>query len=486
MSLKALCRAALAAALVTAPGVGSAQAQVAYTANTIQSLAYREFKKDGRFYVFNDMKKAAAFEQSGETGTGVTRPGIGPNGETVVADSETALELFLFKYGLSAEVSRPAAPPLTIAWRDGKTRFTLGNSFYLEMSNRIQPRFTHELPDESVQLPGNPAKGDSKGSFRIRRSKFKLEGWFYKPQLEFEFQANWTDVINTPSSQFVEDANIDWDISKKKRFRVKFGQFKAPFGRQLLTSSGAQQFVDRAIQDARLNDGRETGVALWGVFGGNKLDWRVMMSNGNGRTQLLNDNNKYLWSGRVMWQAVGNTRMDQWGSGALLTEGDLGESAAGPLLGLAGQLSNNNRFGATTAVDLDNRTWAVDYSFKHKGFASVGEYGDRRSRPETPATGNAAPEFHDKGLLVQASYAWKAPGIPGASFFELAFRYAQVDPNDLVSGNDRTEIGGALNYYYNRHTLKVQADFRQLKDDAANSGAGTTAYEFRLQTQFVF
>ena len=63
---------------------------------------------------------------------------------------------------------------------------------------------------------------------------------------------------------------------------MKFGQFKAPFGRQQLTSSGAQQFVDRAIQDARYNDARETGLSLWGTLGANKLDWRVMMSNGNG------------------------------------------------------------------------------------------------------------------------------------------------------------------------------------------------------------
>jgi phosphate-selective porin OprO/OprP len=404
----------------------------------------------------------------------------------VVADSETALELFLFKYGLSAEVTRAPAPPLNIAWRDGKTRFTLGHGFYMELSSRIQPRFTLELPDDQVQLPGTAAKGESKGSFRIRRAKFKLEGWFYKPNLEFEFQVNFTDVINTPASQVVEDANIDWDISQKKKFRVRFGQFKAPFGRQQLTSSGAQQFVDRAIQDARYNDARETGLSLWGVLGGKKLDWRVMMSNGNGRTQVLNDNNKYLWTGRVMWQAVGNIRMDQWGSGALLSEGDLGDSAAGPLLALAAQVSNNNRFGSTTGADLDNRTWAIDYSFKHKGFASVAEYADRRSKPEPQATGAAAPQYHDKGLLFQASYAWKAPGIPGASFVELAFRYAKVDPNDRVGGNDRSELGGGLSYYYNRHALKVQADFRRLRDDAADAGAGTTSHELRFQTQFVF
>jgi len=486
MSLKAPCRVALAVAAIFAFGAGAAQAQVAYTANTVTSVFYREFKKDGRFFVFNNAASAAAFEQSGETGVGITRIGIGPNGETVFADNETALELFLFKYGVTAEVKRPAAPPFGVVWRDGKTRFTLGSAAYVEMSTRLQPRFTFELPDDNVQLPGTPAKGDSKGSFRVRRAKFKLEGWFYKPNLEFEFQINFTDVVNTPASQMVEDANIDWDISKRKRLRVKFGQFKAPSGRQQLTSSGAQQFVDRAIQDARYNDARETGLSLWGVVGGNKLDWRVMMSNGNGRTQVLNDNDQYLWSGRVMWQAIGNTRMDQWGSGAFFTEGDLGDSAAGPLLALAGNFSNNDRFGASTAVDLNNQTWALDYSFKYKGFASVAEYADRRSTSEAPATGAATPEFHDKGFLGQASYAFKAPGIPGASFWELAFRYAKVDPNDNVSGNDVEEIGGAFSYYYNKHALKVQADFRQIKNKAANSGAGSTTQEFRLQTQLVF
>ena len=34
--------------------------------------------------------------------------------------------------------------------------------------------------------------------------------------------------------------------------------------------------------------------------------------------------------------------------------------------------------------------------------------------------------------------------------------------------------------------VKVQADFRSIKDEAANSGKGATAKEFRLQTQFIF
>lgn len=446
-----------------------------------QGLFYAEETKDGRIYVFNVAANWERWKQTGETGVGITRLGAGKNGETVVADNETALELYFFKHGISQTVERPKAPTQRIEWRDGKTRITLDN-LYLELSNRIQPRFTYEMPDDAVQLAGTAARGDGKGSFRIRRAKFKLEGWFYKPNLEFELQMNWPDVNNTPPSQFLEDANLDIDLSKNnaKAYRLRFGQFKAPYGRQQLTSSGAQQFVDRAITDGRFNPARETGFAVWGTLGGNRVDYRAMVSNGNGRSQTANDNSRYLYTARVMWQAIGNTRMNQWASGALLTEGDLGDSANGPLLAVAGQFAHNDRFNATTNNDTRDQTWGVDYTFKYKGFATVGEANFRDTRPETGAG------FDQRGWLLQASYAWKAPGMAGASFWELAARYAWIDPSTAASGNNQKEWGAAFSYYYNRHNLKMQADWRQIEDDAANSGRGTQNQELRLQAQFIF
>jgi phosphate-selective porin OprO/OprP len=447
-----------------------------------QGFYYKEIKKDDRIYVFNDAARAEAFEKSGEMGVGITRLGAGPGGETVVADSEQALDLFFFKHGIAQAVERPKPPTMIVEWRDGKTRITTSRA-YMEISSRVQVRFTDEIPDDSIQLPGTAAKGDSKGSFRLRRAKLKFEGWFYKPELEYEVQLNWPDVNNTPPSQFLEDANVDWDVSKKKQFRIRFGQFKAAYGRQQITSSGAQQFVERAQTDGRYNPGRETGLALWGTLGGTKLDWRAMVSNGNGRSQTLNDNSKFLYTARVMWQALGATRMNQWGSGILLTEGDTGDSAATPgqpLLAIAANVLNNNRHNVTTGNDLNNTQFSGDYIFKYKGFGSVAEYHYRKSKPETGA------EFKDKGFLVQASYDFKAPGVAGGAWWELAGRYSQIDPSDLRSGDKQKEIGAALSYYYNKHNMKVQADFRQIKDEAANTGAGTKNKEFRLQTQFIF
>lgn len=66
----------------------------------ILGLFYAEERKENRIFVFNNKATWERFKASGETGTGLTRIGLGPNGETVFADNETALELFFFKYGI--------------------------------------------------------------------------------------------------------------------------------------------------------------------------------------------------------------------------------------------------------------------------------------------------------------------------------------------------------------------------------------------------
>src|SRR5687768_6047215 len=76
-----------------------------------QGFYYKEILKDGRIYVFNNAEEADRFEKSGEMGRALTRPGAGPNGETIVADSERALELYFFKHGISETVPQPPPPP---------------------------------------------------------------------------------------------------------------------------------------------------------------------------------------------------------------------------------------------------------------------------------------------------------------------------------------------------------------------------------------
>ena len=47
---------------------------------------------------------------------------------------------------------------------------------------------------------------------------------------------------------------------------------------------------------------------------------------------------------------------------------------------------------------------------------------------------------------------------------------------------DRSEFGGAVNYYIKHHALKIQGDFREIKDDLRD----TKLHELRIQTQVMF
>jgi phosphate-selective porin OprO/OprP len=449
------------------------------TSSWAQGMFYKEIKKDDRFYVFNDAKKADAFEKSGETGTGLTRMGAGPNGETVFADSETALELFFFKYGISQVVERPKSPTQRIVWQDGKTRITTDNA-YLEISNRLQLRYTHELPDDSIQLPGTETKGDSKGSFRIRRAKLKSEGWIFNQYITYEVQLNWPAATGSNIGAFLEDAYVGWDPTKKGTFKVMIGQNKVPFGHQEMTSSGSQLFVDRAEVSNTYARGRDTGLTVIGVLGGNKLEYRAGVYNGNGLTRTLNDNAKFQYNARLMWQVAGNQPLKQraWVSGVYYSEGDF-ESTDKPLFALGANFEKNDFHLATTAIDLKDTIYGFDGTFKFKGVFLTAEYYLRERTPEPPAPGAAAAKFDSDGWFAQAAYNF-GPGRKWA----LAGRYGSWDPSSLLSVNERTEWRVGLSYFYSRHTLKVQADFGELKTEAA--AGDIKNQEFRLQTQIIF
>ena len=280
MSLKALCRAALAVAALFALGAGAAQAQVAYTANTVTSVFYREFKKDGRFFVFNNPRSAAAFEQSGETGVGITRIGIGPNGETRLRrqrDGARAVPVQVRPHRRGAAAAAAAARRRLARRQDAlhaRQHLLPGDvqphpaPLHARAARRAGPAPGHRRPRATARAASASA-APSSSSRAGSTSRARVRG----PD-----QLARTSRTTQPASQFVEDANIDWDISKKKKFRVKFGQFKAPFGRQQLdvvrrpAVRGPRRSRTRATTTRR-----ETGVALWGVLGGNKLDWRVMI-----------------------------------------------------------------------------------------------------------------------------------------------------------------------------------------------------------------
>jgi len=442
-----------------------------------QGFYYKEVVKDGRIYVFNIAANAERFAITGEMGVGITKPGAGPNGETVVGDNERALQLFFFKHGISEAVPDPVPPIQTFVWRDGKLRVTTDTA-YLEISNRVQVRYTYDDPRGSRLITGTGAPGDPLGSFRIRRAKFKLEGWMIRTWLSYETQVNYPALNGSNVGALLEDAAFDIDLSKGRgRFRVHVGQFKPPYGAQEMTSSGNQQFVDRALVSNIFFRGRETGVALWGSTPGNKLEWRVGVFNGNSMTRVVNDNNQYQVNARLMWQPNGSQVLNQraWVTGALYSEVDF-ESTTVPIYAVAlnYERQNNHLVTVGTVGAANDQKWhalGIDGIYKYKGFSANGMSTFARRTPEVGG------KFDSTGSFIQFGKLFSKRR------YETAFRYGWTDPSDIVGSNLQTEIRVAFSYYYARHGLKWQSDIGQTLVQGAPQ---VRSNEFRSQLQFVF
>jgi len=353
-------------------------------------------------------------------------------------------------------------------WRDGETVLKT-DGLQMALSNRIQFRFNNLDPDDDTQIPGTAAPGDSINTFRIRRAKTQLAGWFWKPEVQFELQVGWAGSDATGGSATfsgLEDALLNWDASKKGAFMVQAGQFKVPFGRQEMTSSERQQFVERSILSGEFTRSRDVGLQLWGRVASGKLEYRAGVFNGNGRNKPINDNDKLQYDARVTFEPFGSVGY---------SESDF-ESKDKPLLAVAVEFEKNDNARATSAPpgsfigNFDDTTFGADVVLKYKGLSL---YGELFLRDRAPEQGES---FASNGYVVQSGYFVKL------NVLELAFRYAWWDPSDARSDDEQTEVGGAANYYFLKHRFKLQADYREVKDRVQDQ----TGREFRTQLQFVF
>jgi phosphate-selective porin OprO/OprP len=433
---------------------------------------YQELRVEDRIYVFSTEKRYAIYGQSKDMGVSITRLGYGPNGETVVFEDAKAIEAFNKKYGKTEappeEVKTPEIKlPFGVQYRMPGLRLAFPKA-EINLSNRLQVRYTHESFDDIRNPPATlPTSLEDKGSFRIRRFKTKFDGWIYSKDLTYELQLNWPDSANV-----LEDANLDYDFTGgKKLFRLKAGQFKAPFSQQQLTSSGNQQLVDRSILDSPFVPARQIGVQLWGQVGpqgiADFVDWRFGVFNGNGRTVSANDNDNFEYVGRVM--------ISPWGSVGY-SESNL--EAYDLRLSFAGEYNNNDTIvqpatGARTGTDVETFGAAVIL----KAFKALFVYGQYFSGESETAAGV---ESDREGWLIQGGWLLTPK-------WEIAGRWARLDPNtDATTDNDQTEWRAGISWYMNRHNWKLQADYGQTENEAAAATTNRKLKEVRVQAQLIF
>ncbi len=349
-----------------------------------------------------------------------------------------------------------AADPVDTDMSKGGVTFKSGD-YSLHIGARAQARWTGVDPDEfDADLIGG-GLGDEDGfsqQFEAKRMRLKLDGTVYKPWLGYNFQFEFADTSGEDDNK-IKDAIIE--VNRHHLASVRVGQFKVPFSLQQLTSSGSQEFVDRAITDPKFAPGRDQGLVFHGRIESRTFGYEVGAFNGSAESRGQDDEG-LMYAGRVVWDPLGEYKLSESAS-------DHPEEAV-LHFGLSGRTGEATRGLIDPGIfeDPPNETaFGFEAAWKWERLFATGEYFTMTNEtldlsavdpndPNTFGLVSDGPDVDSTGLLAQIGVMVVPKEV------EVAVRYAQVDPDEDTGDDNVTEARVVFGYYWNRHSLKFQAD----------------------------
>ena len=368
-------------------------------------------------------------------------------------------------------------------WKPG-TGLTINSKDGLfSVATRVRVQVRGEVANES----GSPAEM----GIVLRRARLQFKGHSFgkhnKFKAEFAFSPFDVRVKNIDGNNTVRETPLlTWfmEFDQNKNATVRVGQYKIPFSRQRVISSGNQQMVDRSLANGEFNLDRDIGfdVRSKDLFDLGHFRYYAGVYNGEGRSAFSFGSSDLMYLARVEYLPFGIFKD--------YTEGDFERlSRPGVSIGLGYAYAPNalgtkvNRNGAPDdGGTTDMHSANADVTFKYKGFAASGEFHIRDGK-RNPANGASEtdPDFDEArngiGWFAQAGYL-----LP-RKLIEVTGRVGQVIPADSSSLSTRNEGGLALSYYPGQHPFKFQADVFQLWGDDDLGDGETRA---RLQMQYSF
>ncbi len=373
-------------------------------------------------------------------------------------------------------------PRIYVTPRASEFKLVLGG--YLQMN----------LEDGDVSaFEGRFGQTALKDRFRLRRARINLTGDFaenfdFKVEGEFEnsdgISSNRTDFSGT-------DIFVNWHQFAEAN--VKVGQWKAPFGLEQITPDPSLIIIERSLPTGAITPERQIGVQVWGkpftnIWPGQKdlLTYYAGIFNGNGRNTTVNDNNNFMYVGRLEllpWQGklLGQKSSLKLGGDVLNSRDDKGTNISQSLNLL---VNTDGSLSPFVLPGADERTaWSVDAWFNLGPFDLIGEYFQEKVNGRTV---NGVPpgfaDFTTNGFYVTGAYYL----IPKK--LQAAVRWEQLNPGQ--KGNDGIHsITGGLNYYIHGDDIKLMANYIHTWSDfrQANPHLGDDQFDeviMRLQLMF--
>jgi len=376
---------------------------------------------------------------------------------------------------------------------DGKFSTSIGGIYQL--------RYTLMDNDDVNNTAAKQAQDSSK--FELRRIKLVFNGYAYSPDLTYKMSINFANIANgaTSNGGLLEETFVNYRLLDEVQFR--FGQDKVQFGRQWITSSAAQQFVDLSAVSNAFVPGYDTGVMIHGKVAGGLVNYNIAGYGGVGQNTFRTTTDN-AFAARLTVNPLGDVKY---------TESDVEYSVKpqvsfganfyrntlNPGTELTSGTGNNLSFmkgtswyglgngiapavlKISTAEAIDINTAGADAVFKWLGFSATGEYFFAEAAGQTTKR-----KLRAEGFYAQAGYFVIPKKV------ELAYRYSYIDPNRDVVNDHWVENTGAVSWYVNNHNLKVQADYTNVHRQAAiasttkTGGTATDDQQVRFQVQMLF
>ncbi len=377
--------------------------------------------------------------------------------------------------------SRKVAPELKFAPGKGLTIASEDGDFELTTKLRAQILGTYEIARDP--------EFERIGGVQIRRARVGFQGHMFGKHNKYKME-----LALSPRDVAMRDSGtgtsplLDWymtfDYLKAATFVV--GQYKVPYNRQRIVSSGALQMVDRSIVQSEFNLDRNVGfdVRSTSLLDGH-LHYYAGVYGGEGRNafQLLDTNLLYLARVEVL----------PFGHFSDFVEADFERTGPRLSIGASYAYNTNSRRnqGPLGGAPTDRGTTTfhnteADFLLKMYGLSVTGEFfyrkGDRNPGGAMDATQTPPVPFpvekarNGYGWFAQAGYL-----LP-QTMFEIEARYGQLRGTGDTSLKQRQELGGGVSYYFARHSFKLQADYFRLWGKDLSKGAD----QVRLQLEAGF
>ena len=374
------------------------------------------------------------------------------------------------------------------------------DEFKLTLGGYVQAQFEGGDP---FAFEGRFASADLKDRFRVRRARITVTGDYtehfdFKVEGDFSFSDTALTIRDangrtlgsnsTRTSFSATDVFINWHTYPE--LNVKAGQYKAPFGFEQLTPDPSVISIERSLVTDALTPERQIGVQVWGKPFANLwpqekdvLTYYAGIFNGTGRNITVNDNNEFMYVGRLEVLALKTKILNEdanlrVGVNGVFSRDDPGASVS--------NVVRENSDGSLAAYSLPTAGERTEYGFDaalHLGrFDLIAEYINDRISPRR--INNVAPlfnTFEPNGYYVQGSYFL----IPKT--LQLVAKWESFDP-DQFNDDDLHSITGGVNYFIHGNNIRLAANYIHTWSDFRDSRnlARSTFDEVLVRLQLVF